>query len=84
MYIFCAEGVHYYFAEGTRGGGRRRAGSTVYRIVQIVSEAAHAIADAIYRERGVDRRIEVRYDKNGVPYINLTNVDLELLGLTRP
>jgi len=32
---------------------------------------------------GVDRRVEVRYNKNRVPYIYLISVGLELLGLRR-
>jgi len=50
----------------------------------IAGKAAVDIAEAIntiYREMGVDRRADVKYDKNRVPYIYLTNTDLELLGL---
>jgi len=41
---------------------------------------ANAI-NAIYREMSVDRRVKVRYDKKGTPYIRLTSVDMGLLGL---
>jgi len=55
------------------------------RRVQIAGETAPIIAEAInaiYCEMGIERRIEVRYDKrNDAPYIQLTNIDLELLGL---
>jgi len=84
MYIFRAEGVHYYFLVKTREGWRAAGGKRAKWQVQIVGEAARAIADAIntlYRERGVDRRVEVRLLKDGTPYIILTNVDLELLGI---
>jgi len=40
--------------------------------------------NAIYSEMGVERKVEVKYDKDGTPYIYLTNIDLELLGLKRP
>ncbi|WP_193322824.1 hypothetical protein [Pyrobaculum calidifontis] len=49
----------------------------------IVSKAAEVIAraiNAIYGERGVERKVKVRHNK-GKPYIRLANVDLELLGL---
>jgi len=84
MYIFRAEGVHYYFTVKTEKEWRAAGGKRTKWHVQIAGEAAVAIAEAIntiYREIGVDRRVEVRYDKNRVPYIKLTNVDLELLGL---
>jgi len=48
-----------------------------------VGEAARTVADtinALYREKGAERRVEVRQLKDGTPYIRLTNVDLELLG----
>jgi len=44
----------------------------------------HTIAEAInalYREMGVERKVEVRYDRDGTPYIRFTNVDLRLLGV---
>jgi len=50
----------------------------------IYGEGAHAIAEAInavYSEMGVERRVEVRYNKKNTPYIQLTNMDLRLLGL---
>jgi len=86
MYIFRAEGVHYYFAVKTEEGWRAAGGKQSGRLVMIVSEAARVIADAInaiYSEMGVDRRVEVRRHKDGTPYIYLTNVDLGLLGLVR-
>jgi len=49
----------------------------------IIGKAAEVVAraiNAIYSERGVERKVKVRYNK-GKPYIKLTNVDLELLGL---
>jgi len=82
MYIFRAEGLHYYFAVKTGEGWRAAGGKKSGRHVLIFGEAAPTIAEAInaiYRERGVERRIEVKYDKRkGTPYIYLTNVDLEL------
>jgi len=87
MYAFRAGGLHYYFAVKTEQGWRAAGGKQSGRQVQINGEAAHAVADAInavYREMGVDKKIEVRYSKDGVSRIKLTNVDLELLGLTRP
>jgi len=84
MYVFRAEGAHYYFAVKTGEGWRAAGGKYVGRQVQIAGEAAHIVADAInavYSEKSVERRIEVRQKKTGVPYIQITNVDLELLGL---
>jgi len=84
MYIFRAEGVHYYFAVKTEREWRAAGGKYVGRQVRIFGETAPAVADAInaiYSNMGMERRVEVRYDKNRVPYIQLTNVDLELLGL---
>jgi len=82
------EGVHFYFAVKTGEGWRAAGGKLNGRHVQITGKTAHAVAkaiNAIYREMGVDRRVEVKYDKRyNAPYINLTNVDLELLGSTRP
>jgi len=86
MYAFRAGGLHYYFAVKTEQGWRAAGGKYDGKYVTIHGDAARAIADAInalYREMGVERRVEVRYDKNRVPYIKLTNVDLELLGLKR-
>jgi len=80
------EGVHYYFAVKTGEGWRAAGGKQSGRQIQIASEAVPIIAEAInaiYREIGVDRRVEVRQMKDGTPYIRLTNVDLELLGLMR-
>jgi len=86
MYAFrvSEEGVHYYFAMKTekewKATGRKHAG----RHVQIAGKAAPTIAEtinAIYREMGVERRVEVRYDKKSTPYVRLVNVDLELLNL---
>jgi len=38
--------------------------------------------NALYREKGVERRVEVKHDKhNDKHYIYLTNVDLRLLGV---
>jgi len=31
----------------------------------------------------LERRVEVKYDKDGIPYINLTNEDLRLLGISK-
>jgi len=90
MYVFrvSEEGTHYYFAVKTGEGWRAAGGKYVGKHVQIYGEAVPTIADAInaiYRERGVERRVEVKYDKRkGTPYIKLTNVDLELLGLKLP
>jgi len=88
MYIFRAEGAHYYFAVKAGQEWRAAGGKKSGRQIQIAGEAARAVADAIdaiYREMGVDRRVEVRYDKRkDAPYIYLTNVDLELLGVKRP
>jgi len=89
MYVFrvSEKGIHYYFAvkagrEWRAAGGKLSGGK-----VDIAGEAAVAIAEAInalYSEMGVDRRVEVKYDKRyNAPYIRLTNVDLELLGLKR-
>jgi len=36
---------------------------------------------AVYSERGMERRIEVRKARYNVPYVRLANVDLELLNL---
>jgi len=86
MYTFRAGGLHYYFAVKTEQGWRAAGGKYDGKYVTIHGDAASAIADAInaiYREMGVERRVGVRYDKNRVPYIKLTNVDLELLGLKR-
>ena len=85
MYTFRAEGVHDYFAVKTREGWRAAGGKYDSKYVVIHGEAARAIANAInalYREMGVERRVEVKYDKRyNAPYIKLTNIDLELLGL---
>jgi len=84
MYIFRAEGLHYYFAVKTGQEWRAAGGKLSGRKADIVGEVAHIVAgaiNAIYREMGVERRIEVRYGKDGTPYIRLTNEDLRLLGL---
>jgi len=54
--------------------------------VQIYGEAATAVAKATITacsEKDINRRIEVRYDKNGVPHILFSNIDLDLLGISR-
>jgi len=87
MYIFRAEGAHYYFAAKTGQEWRAAGGKYNGRQIQITGEAAPTIAEAInaiYSEMGIDRRVEVKQMKDGRPYIRLTNVDLELLGLTQP
>jgi len=84
LYIFRAEGVHYYFAVKTEKEWKAAGGKYSGRVVQIAGEAVQAIADAInaiYRKMGVERRVEVKY-KSRVHYIDLTNVDLRLLGLS--
>jgi len=85
MYIFRAEGDHYYFAVKTREGWRAAGGKYDSRQMRIFGKAASAVAEAInaiYSEMGVERRVEVKYDKRkGTPYIKLTNVDLKLLGV---
>jgi len=78
------EGIHYYFAVKTEQGWRAAGGKYVERQVQIAGETARTVAEAIfaiYSEMKVERRIEVKQLKDGTPYIRLTNVDLELLGL---
>jgi len=78
------DGVHYYFAVKTGQEWSAAGGMYAKWYVMIAGDAARTVADAInaiYRERGVERRVEVKYYKNNVPYIRLTNVDLELLGL---
>jgi len=83
IYVFRAEGVHYYFAVKTRQEWRATGGKKSGKVVQIHGEAARVVAEAInavYREMGVERRAEVKYNQNRVPYIKLTNVDLRLLG----
>jgi len=85
LYIFRAEGLHYYFAVKTGEGWRVAGGRYSYRGVMIVGKAAEVVAktiNAIYGERGVKRKAEVRYNK-GKPYIKLADIDLELLGLIR-
>jgi len=89
MYAFrvSEEGTHYYFAVKTEEGWRAVGGKQSAREVIIAGEAARTIAEAvnaIYGEMGVERKVEVRYDRKGTPYIKLTNVDLELLGLKEP
>jgi len=84
VYAFRAEGAHYYFALKTKEGWRAAGGKYDGKMVLIYGEVARAVADAInatYSEMGAERRVEVKYNKDGVVYIQLTNVDLELLGL---
>jgi len=86
MYAFrvSEEGVHYYFAVKTEKEWRVAGGKYNGRQVQIYGKAARAVADAInalYREKGVDRRVEVKQMRDGTPYIKLTNVDLKLLNI---
>jgi len=84
MYIFRTEGAHYYFAVKTKEVWRVAGGKYDGKRTQITGEAAPTIAEAInaiYSEMGVERRVKVRRDKRGVLYIQLTNVDLELLRL---
>jgi len=86
MYIFRAEGAHYYFVVKTREGWRAAGGKYVGRQVTIHGQAVHIIAEAInavYHGMGIERRVEVKYDKDGTPYILLTNEDLRLLGPVR-
>jgi len=74
-----------YFAVKAGEGWRVAGGKYFERQVQIHGEAAHTVADAInaiYSGMGVERKVEVKTRK-GKPYIKLTNVDLELLGLVR-
>jgi len=86
MYAFRAfeKGVHYYFAVKMGEGWRAAGGKYSERRVEITGKAACAIADAInaiYRERGVERRVEVKQKKSGMHYIKLAKIDLKLLGL---
>jgi len=87
MYIFrvVKKGVHYYFVVKTKGGWRAAGGKQSGRQVAIASDAAVAVAEvinAIYRERGIERRVEVkRYKHKEAPYIYLTSVNLELLDI---
>jgi len=87
LYIFRAEGAHYYFAAKTEKEWRVAGGKYSGKEVKVTGEAARIVAEAInaiYSNMGVDRVVEVKYDKDNMPYIRLTNVDLELLGLTQP
>jgi len=80
------EGTHYYFVVKAGEEWKAAGGKQARRQVLIKGKAVTIIAEtinAIYHERGVERRIEVKYDKDGTSYIYLTNVDLELLGLKR-
>jgi len=85
MYIFRAEGDHYYFTVKAGQKWRAAGGKHAKLQVKITGKATPTIAEAInalYRETGIDRRVEVRHDKRyNAPYIQLTNIDLELLGL---
>jgi len=84
LYIFRAKGLHYYFAVKAGQGWRATSGKHVGTQVQIKGKAAPAIAEtinALYREMGIERRVEVKYGKDHAPYIYLTNVDLRLLGV---
>jgi len=80
------EGVHYYFVVKTREGWRAAGGKYFVRRMHLVGKATRVVAEAInaiYREMGVERRVEARQTKNGAPYIWLTNRDLSLLGLAQ-
>jgi len=84
MYIFRAEGVHYYFVVKSKEGWRAVGGKYDGKKLRVYGDVVHAVADIIgslYRERGVDRMVEIKLMKNGTPYISLTNVDLSLLGI---
>jgi len=86
LYIFRAAGDHYYFVVKTGESWRVTGGKHTKWHVQIAGESARTVAEAInaiYREMGVERKVEVRDNKKGVPYINLTNEDMRLLGLPR-
>jgi len=69
-------------------GWRAAGGKYGNKQVKIVSKATRVIADAInalYSEMSVERRVKVKYDKRyDAPYIQLSNEDLRLLGLTQP
>jgi len=88
MYAFrvSEEGTHYYFAVKAGQEWRAAGGMRTKLQVQIAGKATRAVAEAInalYSEMGVDRRVEVKYDKRyNAPYIRLINEDLRLLGLT--
>ena len=88
MYIFrvSEEGVHYYFAVRTKEGWSAAGGKYDGVQVRIKGKVAEVVAKAInalYREMGIDREVEVKRGKRrDVPYIQLTNVDLRLLGLS--
>jgi len=87
MYAFRVGGLHYYFAVKTGQGWKASGGKYDGNQVRLLGDAIVAIAgaiNAIYCEMGVDKEIEARRDKDGIPYIRLSNVDLELLGLCRP
>jgi len=86
MYIFRAEGVHYYFAVKAEEGWKVAGGKMSGGVVDIYGETVRTVAEAInalYSEMGVERRVQVRQKKTGVFYTRLNNVDLELLGLRR-
>jgi len=89
MYAFrvSEEDIHYYYFAVKTGRIWRAAGGRLRRgVVKVDGGAARTIADvinAVYREMGVERKVEVRQRKNGTPNIILTNEDLELLGLTQ-
>jgi len=87
MYIFRVfeDDAYYYLAVKTGEGWKTAGGKYRNRKMMIYGETASTIAEtinAIYRERGIDRRVEARRGKDGTCYIYLTNIDLELLGLT--
>ena len=79
------EGVYYYFAVRTKEGWKAAGGKYDGKRVFIAGKAARVVADAIntlYREMGVERRVEVKYDKRyDAPYVLFTNEDLRLLGM---
>jgi len=79
------EGIHYYSAVRTKEGWRAAGGKYDGKRVFIAGEAACTIADAVnalYREMGVERRVEVKYNKrHDAPYVLFTSEDLRLLGM---
>ena len=85
MYIFRAENAYYYFVVKMGDGWRAAGGKYDGKQIQIYGEATEAVAEAInalYREIGVERRVEAKYDKrHDTPYLKLTNEDLRQLNL---
>jgi len=69
MYIFRAEGTYYYFAVKTEQGWKAAGGKFSGGEVTIYGKAVYTVAEAInavYREMGVERRVEVRKTKKSV------------------